>query len=381
MSLNINRSEIESYGIDYSIKDINGNSKRYQVTMQNSWSDTVTGRRGELFNVGGGSVYNSYPVNNFGFGSYTLTPNQNFLGHVNIWGAGGGAYHSSGGRMAGGGGYTQALIRFIKNTPYTIVVGQAGNHNATYSHGGGGKATGPGGGGGGLSGIFMGVDAAGSSAWSLTAPVTQAQALAIAGGGGGGGHHNQGSHYGNGGGGGGWVGKRGHNAGVGSQTGGGGAGYSDSTAGFALHGGNASTQNTWCGAGGAGWFGGGGAGHSGSHYDGGSGGSGHIAYPAAISAQPNNDKAAFILNGFTEKASGHMEYTDMRPANFNHPLNICEGRHAGMGGHGETNNSYGPTWGPRHGKVVITLYPEFMGKIQFPTHTSPHDSTGWTQSY
>ena len=386
MSLSLNKSQIESYGIDYSVKDINGNLKNYQVTMSSSWSDTLTGRRGELFNVGGGLVYDSYPVNNFGYGSYVIKPNQNFLGHVNIWGAGGGAYHNSGSRMAGGGGYAQALIRFIKNKSYTVVVGQAGNHDGSTgftTHGGGGRGHQSGGAGGGLSGIFMDVDHVGSAAWNGTAPLQQSQALAIAGGGGGGGYHNQASHYGNGGGGGGWQGKRAHTGGGGTQTAGGAAGYSNATAGFALHGGNSGNNTSWLGGGGGGWFGGGGGGHSGSHHNGGCGGSGHLAYPSSIGVQPNNNNAGFILNGFLERAPGHFDYTDSRPANFQNPLNLCEGRHAGMGGHGEGGTSHGPTYGSRHGKVVITLYPEFMGKLVFPTHTSPNDnsSSAWTQTY
>jgi hypothetical protein len=382
MAIYESKSQTSSYGIDYTLIDPNGGRSEYFVNQQTHWNESPTARRGELFNVGGGSVYESYPVKQNGFGSHVFTPKQNFIGLVHMWGAGGGAYHDSGGRFAGGGGYSQALIRFIADTPYTFVVGQAGTHNNLASHGGGGRGHSSGGGGGGLSGIFMNSEHYGTASWGhTTPPLSQANALMIAGGGGGGGHHTQSSHYGNAGGGGGWVGKRAHNGSPGTQTGGGSQGYSNSSAGSALHGGHSATNSSWLGGGGSGWFGGGGGGHSGGHHDGGNGGSGHIAYPSNIISQPNNNLSAYIIQGFMEKAPGSFNYSENRPANFINPLNTTGGRHAGQGGHGEGGNNHGPTYGSTHGKIVLTLVPEFFDKLQFPTHTNSETGSGWTQTY
>lgn len=385
MTLESKKSQLTDYGIDYSIISPSGVKSQEQVTMGSNWSLSTTKRNAELFNVGGGSVYNSYPEFNHGFGSHVFIPNQTFIGMVHVWGAGGGGYHNSGSRSAGGGGFTQVVIRFLQNVPYTIVVGQAGTHNELTTHGGGGRGhhSGTGGSGGGLSGIFFDTNVIGSAPWAGTPTVSQANALVIAGGGGGGGHHNQASHYGNAGGGGGWNGKRAHNSTGGTQTGGGNAGYAGSQAGFALHGGHSGSNTSWLGGGGGGWFGGGGGGHTPNHHNGGSGGSGHHAYDSSVASQPNNNLARFILNGFTEKAPGHQDFTSVMPASLNHPLGQTEGRPAGQGGFGENLSGHGANWGSRHGKVVITMLPDFIGGYMdsYPRHTSSHDNTGWTQSF
>lgn len=398
MAFNISKSMLENYGVEYTIKDINNQTRKFQVNLNSSWNkynnilppstpfnpnnyDYPITRRGELFNVGGGSYLTSYPVYNHGFGSYVLTPSNDFVARVDMWAGGGGGYHNSGGANGGGGGYTQAIVKFKKNIPYTIVVGEGGGHNNAATHGGGGRGHSSGGSGGGLSGIFMNSDHTGTASWSHnTPPLSRANALVIAGGGGGKGHHSTGNH-GQAGGGGGWHGKRAHNSGGGSQTGGGSAGYGNSSAGSELHGGHSASNTSWMGGGGGGWYGGGGGGHTSSHYNGGGGGSGHIAYDTTIGSQPNNNLSQFIINGWMEKAPGHHEYTDWRPAAFQHPLNVTEGRHAGQGGYGENNSGHGETWGSRHGKVVLTLYPEFFSKLDYPKHTDPHNSNGWSQTF
>jgi hypothetical protein len=382
MAIFTSKSQISSYGIDYSLIDPVGGRTEYSVDLQSHWAESPTGRAGELFNVGGGSAYQSHGVKNAGFGSHVFTPRDTFIGMVHVWGAGGGAYHDSGGRFAGGGGFSQALIRFQADTPYTLIVGEAGLHNQTATHGGGGRGHNSGGSGGGLSGIFMYDQYYGTSSWAHgTPPVNRENALIIGGGGGGGGHHTQSSHYGNGGAGGGWVGKRAHTGSPGTQTGAGSAGYSNSGPGVSFHGGHSGSNTSWLGGGGGGWYGGGGGGHSGAHHNGGNGASGHIAYPADVISQVNNDKSRFIIQGSMEKGPGSFNYSDNRPANFHHPLNTTGGRHAGQGGHGEGGNNHGPTYGSTHGKVVITLVPEFFDKLQFPTHNQVENSNGWTQSY
>jgi hypothetical protein len=82
-----------------------------------------------------------------------------------------------------------------------------------------------------------------------------------------------------------------------------------------------------------------------------------------------------------EKGPGSFNYSDHRPANFHHPLNTSGGIFAGQGGWGEGGNNHGPTYGSTHGKVIITLVPEFFTRLQFPTHNNVENSNGWTQSY
>jgi hypothetical protein len=82
-----------------------------------------------------------------------------------------------------------------------------------------------------------------------------------------------------------------------------------------------------------------------------------------------------------EKGPGHHDYSDNRPANFTSPLNITEGRHAGQGGIGADHNNHDNNYGSRHGKIVLTLLPPFYQKYEFPKHTNPHDSNGWTQTF
>lgn len=392
MPIYTSRSLSGQYGISYSLYDPENTRTNYSVTMQTSWPDGDSGRKGEILNLGGGdwvadhnSVYTNTIQKFYRYGSYVFVPNDSFIGLVHMWGAGGGGYYNSGDSWAGGGGYSQAIMRFEQDIPYTIVVGEAGHWAATSTHGGGGRGHGTsnGGSGGGLSGIFFNTYHTGRSVWGHgTPPVSQSNALIIAGGGGGKGHHNQAVNFGNAGGGGGWIGKQAHNATGGTQTAGGAAGYSNAQAGSALHGGQAGNNASWLGGGGGGWYGGGGGGHSGVHHNGGAGGSGHIAYSSSIASQPNNNLSSYIIQGFLEKAPGTIYYGDSRPANFTNPLNITEGRHGGQGGYGEAQTNHGfnqATWNPRNGKVVITLLPDFMNKISFPSHTSFDNVVGWTQ--
>ena len=382
--INKNTSSNGVSSLAYTLTDPSGLNLEQTVSLDTSYSYSFANRPGELFNVGGGSFYKTYTSYNYGYGSYVFTPKNDATIMIHMWGAGGGGRHHSGGRWAGGGGYTQAIVDVVANTPYTIVVGQAGNHSDLISHGGGGRGHNSGGSGGGLSGLFFNTSHYGTASWNGTAPVSQANALAIAGGGGGGGHHNPTSHHGNGGGGGGWVGKRGHNSNPGSQTSGGSAGYSNATAGFALHGGNSANSTSWLGGGGGGWFGGGGGGHSGAHHDGGSGGSGHLAYSSTVGVQPNNALSRFVRNGWLERAPGHVYYSDGRPANFYNPLCRADGGHSGDGGSGGQHTDYESTSDmriQRHGKVILTLANPILKDFNFPQHTSVENPNGWTQSF
>jgi hypothetical protein len=190
---------------------------------------------------------------------------------VKLWGGGGGAGRAGGwsyGADGGGGGHTRGLFPVTAGSTLTIVVGRGGvtTNGITQSYGGGGTNNSNsdptyGGHGGGYCGVFS------------ASPVTQGNALAIAGGGGGGGSSR--AWFGNiGGAGGGTVGQRGSSpydgkfaggGGGGSQSAGGGGGSAppgtNGLSGSALQGG-APGVNSYGGGGGGGYFGGGGGAYS-----------------------------------------------------------------------------------------------------------------------
>jgi hypothetical protein len=379
----------QSYRVEYLVTRPDGVMKQYEVDNDSSYADSPTKRLGEMFNVGGGSTYKDWSAigeYQLDYGSHVFEPLQDFTGWVQLWGAGGGGYHTdSGGIAAGGGGFTQALVRFKANIPYTIMIGQGGQHGDATSHGGGGRGHSGGGQGGGLTGIFYNTRLTSKTRPSHHAPpVSQANALVIAGGGGGKGHHNQANH-GGGGGGGGWTGRSGHNTGAGSQTSGGSGGYNNDGVnggrGSALHGGH-SYSNSWNGGGGGGWFGGGGGGHTGNHYNGGAGGSGHHAYPSSVASQPNNALSEFIVTAHTARAPGSHDNNFTVPAMAGNPYNSAGEQGAGYGGRGNYN-SWDESNQASNGKAIITLaHPIFNNPtFNFPTHTSVENQDGWTQSY
>jgi hypothetical protein len=357
-----------------------------------SWYDG--GRKNELFHVGGGSPWVSESAHVYDYGTYTLIPQKDFLGMVHMWGAGGGNYNSGNDTArAGGGGFTQGLIRFKANIPYALVIGQAGRYgtssnNATHGGGGGSNST-TSSQGGGLTGIFYNSSHRGRSSWNYSPPVTQSQALLIAGGGGGMGHHSSG-HHGSGGGGGGWVGKSAHNSGSGTQYQGGWAntyssGWSHG-AGMPLHGGLSSQQSTVAGGGGSGWWGGGGGAHQGgdSHHNGGSGGSGHHAYGENHGVQPNNNLAKFVLFANTEASPSAQSSQWQYSANYKNPLAYrssnptygeYDGYYAGKGGRGNTENTGRSS--ALHGKIIITLVPDLIGDTFRNKGVSNAQSSEW----
>ncbi len=174
-------------GITYTLQQPNGNITNFEVD-QNTWYPwSKTKRKGEIFNIGGGvqlSTKNYVDSGEFwlDYGSHVLRSQNDFTAWVQMWGAGGGGQHHEGNTTAGGGGYSQALVKFKAGIPYTITVGQAGDHGNDTTHGGGGRGHDGGGQGGGLSGIFMGSEHFGKTRWGHgTPPVTQAQGLIVAG--------------------------------------------------------------------------------------------------------------------------------------------------------------------------------------------------------
>jgi hypothetical protein len=374
--------------VEYYITRPDGVTKTFEVDQNTPYSESKSRRPGEMFSVGGGSIFKDYSGNNehwLDYGSHVLESKQDFLAWVHLWGAGGGGYHFDGSTSGGGGGFTQGLVKFKANTPYTIIIGQGGSHGNTTTHGGGGRGHEGGGQGGGLSGIFHNTKYLGKTIWPHhSPPVSAANALVIAGGGGGKGHHSQG-HHGGAGGGGGWTGNSAHNTGGGSQTGGGSGGYNNDGVnggrGSQLGGGH-SYSSSWNGGGGGGWYGGGGGGHTGSHYNGGGGGSGHHAYPASVASQSNNALSQFIVTAHTARSGTHHSNNFPDAAMHNTPLATGYGETAGKGGRGVGNN-HSEREGANHGKVIITLAPQILEKQQyeFPIHASPQDPNSWSQSY
>jgi hypothetical protein len=348
---------------EYSLLSPNGIVLNERVDEFSYYSRSTSLRNGEIFNVGGGSPYETETEFQLDFGGYVLTPKNDFNAWVSMWGAGGGGTDSSNSCRAGGGGFTRGLIQFKANIPYTIVIGEGGMsvNRSTFGGGGRGHHGGTGGDGGGLSGLFMDTQHNSRAAWAhnVNTPVKREQAILIAGGGGGKGHHVQ-SHHGNGGGGGGWVGRSSHNTTGGSQWQGGRPGYNNSTVnggGHGFHGGHSGSNTSWIGGGGGGWYGGGGGGHTGTHHNGGAGGSGHHALPSEVAALPNNDKFEYIITAHTQTSAGHHNYGTQRPANWRNPLghNTARGgTHVGRGAAGNNTSE-----GSRNGKVVIQLAPGY----------------------
>ena len=242
------------------------------------------------------------------YSEWAIIPTTTFKGQVKMWGAGGGAHGSTGG-AAGGGGHTYGDVRFLKDIPYVVWVGEGGfyaHHNydsnaqryrfrqgTTFGNGGGGGHNG--GGGGGLSGLFFDCAPTGGGPGGGFGHVGttfrspgQSTSLLIAGGGGGAGHHGTGQH-GQGGGGGGETANHGHAQAQANQHAGGHRWDTGSAGqiGYAFQGGFGGATS-YTGGGGGGWYGGPGGTHgSTNHHNGGGGGSGHIL-PNTIAGYPNH---------------------------------------------------------------------------------------------
>jgi len=343
------------------------------------WENNKYG--GRIFAKGKG--YNSHnfdhvepgSVNEYGvkFGLWTIIPYRSFYGSAKVWGAGGGARsYDTGDAVSGAGGYSSATIKFMKDTPYTVLVGQPGDHvthrrssvgvrdnfgqAGTFGNGGGGSVHG--GSGGGLSGIFFntfgnhGGPGHGHGAVYTTArSVGRQNALIIAGGGGGSGHHSTG-HHGTGTAGGGTNGTSGHNAGGGSQTGGGGNWGHGSQAGYSLHGGHAGDAGQ-SGGGGGGWFGGAGGSHHSSHHNGGGGGSGHAldlySNPEHWNYWIKEKYPNMVRNSYLAIAPGNHQNHNPAPAEQNEvDANTSQGWGTGSG---RTGSSHGGG----NGRMIIRV--------------------------
>lgn len=307
-----------------------------------------------------------------GYGEWLIIPHTDFKAQVKVWGAGGGSHGATTG-AAGGGGHTQADVKFIKDIPYVVWVGEGGfysHHNydsngSRYRYrmastfGGGGGAGHNGGGGGGLSGLFF--DSAptnggpghgfGQVATTFRSP-GQATAILVAGGGGGAGHHGT-SNHGQGGGGGGDTGHAGHAQGVSSQ-------HASGTRwdiqaagqiGWQFQGGFGGSSS-YLGGGGGGWYGGVGGTHHSSHHNGASGGSGHIVSNTAA-GYPNywirEQYPNLVRNALTTVAPGTHQNHNPAPAAT---TDIDYVNYVGYGG-GNTTTFTPNTASGNNGRVMI----------------------------
>ena len=337
-------------------------SKDQIVDNTNSYEHSYTAIKGEMFNVGGGSIFSTETEYQLDYGSHVLYPKNDFTAWVSLWGAGGGGADPSGSNYGGGGGFTRGLVKFKANTPYTIVVGEGGHCDNASTHGGGGRGHSSGGSGGGLTGLFMNVDHNGRGDWGHTdnTPVRRDQALLVAGGGGGKGHHGSG-HHGSGGGGGGWYGRSAHNVGGATQFNGGSGGYNNGSrngSGHGFHGGHSGTNSSWLGGGGGGWYGGGGGGHTSNHHNGGSGGSGHHAMPSEGGSFPNSELSKYLVTAHTLSSASYHNFRSDKPANWLNDYAHNKARNGNHVGRGAAGNDM--THGSRHGKVVINFAPGYL---------------------
>ena len=138
-----------------------------------------------LLSFGGGNFDISYGDNeDLGYGSFSFISDSDFTAWVELWGADGAAYGVEKIKdMSGIGGYTKALVKFKKDTDYTITAGQAGYFLRKNTQGGGGSGYMFGGQGGGMSGLFINTKYYGKEEWTNdNCPITRDNVLLIAGG-------------------------------------------------------------------------------------------------------------------------------------------------------------------------------------------------------
>lgn len=331
--------------MQYKIKDFNGNEK----------INTIENIGDNVFFYGGGNADISFTTNdqNLGYGSFVLTPEEDFCALVELYGADGGTYGTDDLENIGGiGGYTKALVKFKKDINYTIVVGQGGGLNNINTHGGGGKGHLLGGSGGGLSGLFIDTNYYGKELWDNdNIPVTKEKALLVAGGGGGkGGTNNKTASMG--GNGGGWMGTGAYNSESTLQS----RDEEDTIIGKP---GNRNANN---GGGGGGWLGGL------VNIDlkvintGGSGGSGYIV--------SSGDYKSEIITGITKygiSVRDDINRNILDPSKFT-IVNGIRGR--------LDNNLYRNIYSPQNGKVIITVSEETFDPAYYPQEIVPLDTYG-----
>jgi len=329
--------------MQYKITDFNGNEK----------VDTVENIEDCVFFYGGGNADTSFTTNekNLGYGSFVITPGEDFVAWVELYGSDGGTYGTDDNENIGGiGGYTKALVKFKKDINYTVVIGQGGGLNNINTHGGGGKGHLLGGSGGGLSGLFIDTNYYGKEMWDDdNIPVLKEKALLIAGGGGGkGGTDNKTQSMG--GNGGGWMGTGAHNSESTLQQ----RDEEDTVIGR-----NAS-RNGNNGGGGGGWLGGLVNLNLSVKNTGGSGGSGYIV--------SSGDYKSEVITGITKPGISVRKDINRNILDPN-KFTIVSGIRGRL-----DNNIYKNIYSPQNGKVIITLAEEAFDPKYYPLEIKPLDT-------
>lgn len=336
--------------INYSITNINGETKNYSIENYNE----------SLIDFGGGNFdidYNDNIENNLGYGSIIFTPHEDFLGWVDLWGADGGSFGANSVREFNGvGGYTKVLIKFKKDINYTLVAGQAGYFKNSYTHGGGAPGYIMGGQGGGMSGIFINSSYYGKSPWNKEFnELSRENVLAIAGGGGGkGGTEDQKKSIS--GAGGGWQSGAGYISGPSFQD--------------ISH--NSMVGNKPCtsgnnGGGGGGWVGGKSNTDEKISDTGASGGSGHIVYENKYEEQPNSQYYDHIIVGKTGFADSNREDI-FRLSIDKNKFTVVSGQRD------KINNKYKNIFVPQHGRFIITYSDGSYDQTAYLQEINPYDT-------
>jgi hypothetical protein len=329
--------------LQYKITDFNGNENLNTVENINDC----------IFFYGGGNSDTNFTINpqNLGYGSFIITPEEDFIAWVELWGGDGGTFGTDDKENIGGiGGYTKALVKFKKDINYTVVVGQGGGLVNINTHGGGGKGHMLSGQGGGLSGLFIDTSYYGKELWDDdNISVSKSKALLIAGGGGGkGGTNNKIQSMG--GNGGGWMGTGSYNSESTLQE----RDEEDSMIGKA----GIRTGNN--GGAGGGWLGGLVNTDSTIINTGGSGGSGYIVSSGEYSSE--------IITGITKYGSTTREdiYKNiLDPSKFT----IVGGIRGKM-----EDNKYKNMYTPQNGRVIITLSDGNFNTLYYPSEIKPLDT-------
>jgi hypothetical protein len=310
----------------------------------------------KILDFGGGNFDLEYgDSDSLGYGSFTFISDEDFFAWVELWGADGGSFGSNIiNDFQGIGGFTKALIKFKKDTNYTITAGQAGYFKNSYTHGGGAPGYVLGGQGGGMSGLFINSEYYGKEEWNNDFNIiNRSQVLLIAGGGGGKGGTDDKkiSDPGNGGG---WTSQASFNSSPSFQE------INESSM-IGLS--PVKTDNN--GGGGGGWVGGGSNQSLKVSNCGASGGSGHIVHKEEYAQQPNNDHWDSVVTGIT-KFGDPTRQDIYKKALDKTKFTVIKGMRDSI------NNKYKNIFVPQHGRFVMTLSDGSYIKEQYLPEIKPY---------
>jgi Glycine rich protein len=332
--------------INYSITNIYGEINNYSVE---NYGESLIDFGGGNFDIDNGES------ENLGYGSIILTPHEDFLAWVDLWGADGGSFGANTVKeFSGLGGYTKVLISFKKDINYTLVAGQAGYFKNLYTHGGGAPGYLMGGQGGGMTGIFINSSYYGKEPWDKNFnSLSRENVLAIAGGGGGkGGTTNERKCIA--GSGGGWQSGSGYVSGPSFQ---------DINHNSMIGDNPCNSGNN--GGGGGGWVGGKSNIDSKKSDIGASGGSGHIVYKEEYGEQPNNQHWQEVIIGKT-KFSDTDRQDIFRVSIDKNKFSIVSGKRDTV------NNKYKNIFVPQHGRFIITYSDGSYDKNSYLQEINPY---------